>query len=246
MLRLLALAMALGAAVPVWGKDLVLQRKLTMVPGPKPTEQTEYYTDKKIVTEGAAERTLVDLEAKTISTLDKTKKTYWTMTFAELRRDLTMQREVRRKELDALPKEVRELMRLDQKATATEADGRQKIAGYDAREYRIEAGPVSGTVWATEELVFPKQAQEWRAVSSGTDGPVGGLAEALSKVKGFPLKTVTAIGSDDELQTLTDEVLSVTEESPPPARLTIPDDWKKIPRPDAPDEPEETEEDEDE
>jgi hypothetical protein len=246
-LRPVALAVAL-AAVPAWGKDLVLQRKITTEPGPKTAEQTEYYTARKIVTDTAGDRTLVDLDAKTITTLDKAKKTYWVMTFAEVKRDVGLQREARRKQFADLPKEVRDLMRLDQKATATQADGRQTIAGYAAREFRIEAGPVSGTVWATDDLTLPDSVREWRAVSTGAGGgeaPVGGLAEALSKVQGFPLKTVTAIGSGEDTETMTDQVVSIKEESPPADLLTVPRDWKKIPRPDAPPEPEEDADDED-
>jgi hypothetical protein len=242
----LALLGALVVAVPAIAKDLVLQRKITTLPGPKPTEQTEYYTARKTITDGPAERTLVDLDAKTITTLDKTKKTYWVITFAEMKRDLALQRDARRKQLAELPKEVRDLMRLDQKPTVTRAEGRQTIAGYAAREYRVEAGPVSGTVWTTEDLALPDSIQEWRALSAGEgQTPVGGLSEALAQVNGFPLKTVTAIGSGEDTQTVTDEVLSVRQESPPAELLTVPADWKKVARPEAPPEPEEEDDDED-
>jgi len=244
--RPLALAAVVAVAVPAWGRDLVIKRRITTVPGPKPTEQTEYYTAKKAVTDAPAERTIVDFEAKTITTLDKEKKTYWTMTFDELKRDLALQRDARRKQFADMPREVRDLLRLDEKAAATEADGRQTIAGYAAREYRVEAGPVSGTVWTTEELALPESSREWRAISSGGDGgrPVGGLEEAMSRIKGFPLKTVTAIGSGEDTQTMTDEVLSIAEETPPADVLVLPAGAKKVPRPDAPEEPEEDDEEE--
>jgi hypothetical protein len=227
-IRLVGLALALLVPLPVvaHADDLMIRRRVTTTGG-LPEDIVEYTTDHKAVSDDGQTRTIVDFEAKTITTIDAKARTYWTISFDELRR----QKEDMATRFRQLPPAVRDAMGLERPPAVTPTGRTEKIAGHDADEYRVEAGPITGVVWATDEVEPPKAAADWKRLAGPGEGPLKGLGEAMAKIKGLPLRTVTTIGAGDERSTTTDEVIEVDDDSPPSELLEIPDGYKKIAQP---------------
>lgn len=227
-----------GLALPQLGgaADLTVRQRVTTTgPRAETHEATEYVTATRRITDDPTHRTIVDLEAKTLTVLDKTKKTYTVTTFDELRQQMDRAR----KRLDALPPEARKMMgAMDAEVTLQPTGKSEKIAGHEAKEYALAGGPTTGTVWATEEIAMPSKAEDWdkfRGALGSANGPGSKLGEAMAKLKGFPLRTNVTYVAGPITAGFATEVLSVVEQSPPPDVVALPADAKKV-APRAPDE----------
>lgn len=224
-----ALLVAIAANAPA--ADLMVRQRLTTTGGPgggpRTEESTEYITAKLSVSDGSSSRTIVDLEAKTLTMIDKQRKTYAVMTFDDLRR----RGEEMRKKLDELPPEVRRRMSGDADATVKPTGRTERIAGYDAKEYSLEAGIMKGSIWTTEAIPTPGDRQQWKqfaSASGATQGPGGKVTEALANIEGFPLRTVITQEMGPVKVTMTNETLEVRQQSPPPGMVTVPDGFRRM------------------
>lgn len=104
----------------------------------------------------------------------------------------------------------------------------ERIAGYDAKEYTVDAGGVHGSVWVTEALERPGNLAEWQRYAQGAiPGPAGKLAAAMARIKGFPLRTTITEAAGPMRMSTTTEVLEVREQAPPADVLTIPAGYRK-------------------
>jgi hypothetical protein len=221
-----ALAFVLPVCTSAHADDLMIRRRVTTTGG-LPEDIVEYTTDRKAISDDGQTRTIVDFDAKTITTIDTKARTYWTISFDELRH----QKEEMATRFKQLPPAVRDAMGLDRPPVVIPTGRTEEIAGHDADEYRVDAGPITGVVWATDEVDPPDAADEWKRLAGPGEGPLKGLAQAMAKIKGLPLRTVTTIGAGDERSTTTDEVLEIDDDSPPADLLKIPDDYKKVAQP---------------
>ena len=221
----------MALALPQIGRaaDLTIRQRVTTTgPRAETHEATEYVTATRRITDDPAHRTIVDLDAKTLTLLDKAKKTYTVTTFDELRRQM----EQARKQLDAMPPEARKMMgAMDAEVTLRPTGKTEKIAGYEAKEYALSGGPTTGAVWATEEIELPSKAEDWdkfRGAVGGANGPGSKLGEAMAKLKGFPLRTNVTYTMGPVTAGFATEVLSVAEQTAPPEMLTLPSDARKV------------------
>ncbi len=177
-------------------------------------------------------RKIVDLDAKTVTTVYKEKKTYTQRTFAQLHE----QAAAVQKRLDALPAQARDLIAnlvgKDHSLELKPTGKTDKIAGIDAAEYAIESGGVGrGSVWVAEALEVPREGRDWELVTmtlGGFQSPDQQLAQALAGVKGFPLRTELTTEIGKQRQTLTTETIEVKREPVPAAMLTVPEDCKQV------------------
>jgi hypothetical protein len=228
----------LALALPAWAasKDLTIRERTT---GDSMSgvahEETQYWTRTKRVTDGAHARTIVDLEAKTVTMANKDKQTYFVRTFEEMRGHA----EGLKKRLEALPPQARQLMGnmmgSAEPVTLKPTGKTEQIAGYKAREYAIEgSGSVSGSVWATDAIQPPTGAGDWEqltAMLGAPDSPTRRLTEALSQLKGVPLRRVVTTTLGAQPMTITTAVLQVSTEAPPADVLKVPDGFKKVDAP---------------
>jgi len=225
-MRILLAFVALSLAAPVGAKDLVVrQRSATGVPGTAPREEMVYFAGSKVVNDSAAARTIVDLDAQTITAADKTKRTYTVVTFDELGAQL----EMLRKELDKLPPEAKKMMGAlfeEGPPVAVKPTGKtDTIAGYPAAQYALAGGPYTGSVWTTESIPTPAEFRRWKRIeqSSGASrGPGRQLGEAMEKLKGFALRTHIETKTAGQSFVVSSEVLDVKEASPPAEMLSVP------------------------
>lgn len=230
-MRFALAALVLALIVPTLGRasELTVRQRVTAT-GPRSDtrEVTEYITATRRVTDDPKHRTIVDLDAKTITMVDKAKKTYTVTTFDELRQQM----ERTRKQLDALPPEARKMMGAMAGDVTLEPTGKtERIAGYEAKEYAVKGGPMSGSVWATEAVTLPAKATDWehfRDAVGGLQGPGGQLGGAMAKLKGFPLRTQVTYAIGPTTGGYTTEVLSVLEQAPPDGVTEIPAGATKV------------------
>jgi len=218
--RLVVLATALAAP----GGDLILRQRTT---GPTAGEQTQYFSGDKMVTDDPHTRSIVDLAARTLTTADKEKRTYWVRTFDDLRAES----ERTQRSLAQLPNEARRQLGLDMPVTVKPTGRTERIAGYAAREYAVTAGPATGTVWITDQLAQPAAAREWErfsAVIGGAGRPGGRLAGELAKYDGVPLRSKMTLSMGPRTFDTSTEVIEVRQAAPPSEVLAVPAGFKKV------------------
>ncbi len=217
--------LAFVAAVAAAATDLIIRERVTGGPGAA-REEMVYISGSKRVTDDPRTRTIVDAGAKTLTIVDKQKQTYSVRTFDEIRQ----QADAMKKHLEGLPPEMKKMMPTDAPVTARPTGKTEKIAGYEAREYELEGGPMKGRIWAAESLDVAG-AEEWKKLAASIGGahqPGAPMVEAMSKIKGLPLRTAMTMALGPNKATFVTEVLEVQENSPPPDVLTVPPGFKKV------------------
>jgi len=224
------LVFVLTVLAPAWAdaKNLIIRQRVTGSPSAAPQEQMLYWTDTMRVTDETHRRSIVDFNAHTLTSVDKDRKTYTVRSFDELRK----QGEQATRHFESMPKEAKKhLAGMDTPVTLRPTGTTQTITGYEAKEYAIGGGPYSGSLWATEAIDLGPRAQEWRelaAAISGGPGPAGQLAEAMTKIKGFPLRIAITTAVAGKQFTVTTEAVEITEKAAPPDVLTVPEGFTKV------------------
>jgi hypothetical protein len=229
-LGLLTLAAVLAVAAAAFAKDLVIRERTSIEgPHPKTFEATQYYGDRKLVTDGPRQRTIIDLDAKTMTAVDKESKAYTVTTFDAVRQ---AQGSVRQAFERLPPEKQKEQLGSDVKISTTPTDHTEKIAGYPCKEWVVDAGPMRASLWVTEKLAMPAGRGAWdnllpsmRGVSRLGDR----FQDALSQVKGVALrKTILRTDKDGSpLRREVTEALSVSVEPPPAEMIALPDGFTR-------------------
>jgi len=219
--------------------DLTVRQRTTTGGGrnAQTREETQYAHGDTLVIDGPDERTIVDVGARTMTIADKQKKTYFVLTFDQMR----AQADAVQKKLQEMPSQERGMM--DQMlgngapVTLQPTGKKETIAGYEATEYALRGGPFQGSVWTTEALALPEGVRKWRELSASATaqkGPGRQLAEALAHAKGVPLRTtMTATIGPGTFSTST-EAVQVSTAPPPPDVLVVPPGFTKTAPPPMP------------
>ena len=215
-------------AAAVEAKDLVVkQRASSGFGGGQTNDETVYVTSDKIVTDSPAQRTIVDLDAKNITSIDKAQKTYTVITIDELHQQM----EMLKASLDSMPPDARKQMAAlfdDSQAVVIKETGKtETIAGHTAKENTLSGGPYSGYVWTTEEIETPAAFTKWKSLEGMRGGAARRLGEAMQQLKGFPVRTKIDMKTGGQPISLTNEVLEVKEGTPPKDVLTVPPSYAK-------------------
>jgi hypothetical protein len=229
----------LALAAPVLAGDLALRQRVTGA-GATPREQMHWLTARRAITDDAQNRVVVDLDARTITIVDKRQRTYAVSGLEELRREMDRLQRQMEEQLARLPPEARKMMAERglgggrQPATVRATGERERIAGYDCAEHAIEGSGVRGSVWTTEALTPPFDRAAWKELMTAVaprGGPGSAFAEAVTSVPGVPLRTVMTVPSGQSPVSVTTETLEVRREAPPPEVLAVPDGFTKAARP---------------
>lgn len=232
----LALVVAFVLPAGVSAKDLTLKERISVEGSAANTrESTEYFVGNKMVTDDPHVRTITDLGAKTFTMINKDNKTYYTQTFDEIRQRMEGIKAEMKKRMGALPPQAREMMAQmmgDEGSVTLKPTGKsEKIAGYETKEYALEGGQVSGSVWVSDALQPPmkqKDAEAYGKAMGSLGGPGGKLAEAMAKVKGLPLRSTMSMSVGPHKMTTKREVTEVSEKAPPADVLEIPAGFTKM------------------
>ena len=235
---LAVLSICTAGMVAAGAKDLTLRAKVTTGgPHAGTHEEMQYWTGNRMITDSPETRIIVDLDAQTLTVIDKRARTYFTQTAAEMRQQSDAMQAELQKRMEQLPPQAREMMEKMHGGQAhggaplrVNATGKsEKIAGYQAAEYAIEGGPMNSTVWASEALQPPGGAKAGEALAKmmSASGPGARMGEALTQIKGIPLRMVMTSGMGPQAFTRTSEVVEVTEKAPPADVLTVPEGFKQ-------------------
>jgi hypothetical protein len=225
----LAVAGVVAAGALVHADVIVRQRSVSGATAGGPREETVYLGAQRVVTESDAMRTIVDLDRRTITAADKTKRTYTVLTFDELNAQMAALKQ----QLDALPEEARRAMAPlleDGPPVAVTATGKsQTIAGHRASEHALKGGVYSGSVWSTEDIPTPAAFIKWKEIERSGQGPGTGrqLGAAMQKIPGFPLRTRIETKTAGGTVVLSNEVLSLREGETPKDLLAVPPGFAK-------------------
>ena len=171
-------------ASTVGASDLVVRQRTSTGVSTTPNEETVYLMTDTIVTDSQAMRTIIDLDKRTITAADKTKRTYTVLTFDEL----SAQMDSLRNALKSLPPEARKQMGslLDDSGTVTnEPTGKTIRHRYLAKEHALRGGAHSGSIWTTGDR-HPADVQGGRTSRRRVAGRRGSGAGDGSAV-GFPV-----------------------------------------------------------
>ena len=219
--------------------DLTVRQRTTTGGGrnAQTREETQYAHGDTLVIDGPDERTIVDVGARTMTIADKQKKTYFMLTFDQMR----AQADAVQKKLQEMPSQERGMMdqMLGNGAPVTlQPTGRKEtIAGYEATEYALRGGPFQGSVWTTEALSLPEGVRKWRELSASATaqkGPGRQLAEALAHAKGVPLRTTMIATIGPGTFSTSTEAVAVSTAPPPPDVLVVPPGFTKTAPPPMP------------
>jgi len=143
-----------------------------------------------------------------------------------------------KKRMESLPPQAKAMMKgmmNDEGSVTLKPTGKsEKIAGYPAKEFTIEGGHVSGSVWISDALQPPmneKQAADFATAMGSLGGPGAKLSEALAKAKGVALRTTTTITMGTHKMTSTREVTQVSDKAAPADVLEVPTGFSKMAMP---------------
>jgi len=213
--------------------DLTIRQRTTTSAGGRADtrQETQYVHGDLLVIDGADTRTIVDLDAKTMTVAEKEKKTYFVLTFDQMR----AQAEAVQRQMDDMPPDVRKMMQEmlgpGGAVTLTPTGKRETIAGYPASEYQLAGGPFRGAIWTTESIALPGGVRKWRELSASATaqaGPARPLAQALVNVKGVPLRTSMTAAIGPATFATASEVLEVSMKPPPRDVLAVPPGFTRV------------------
>jgi hypothetical protein len=236
----LVLILLLGA-LPVSASDLILRSRVSVSNREAPSQITQYWTAKRLVEDLERMRILVDLEARTVTVIHKSAKTYEVRTFEDFHRlgeEAAKQLEQTRKQLAEMSPEARIRMPAMARAMAAMAEigppgpawtlkrtGRsERIAGHDAQEISISAGPIHGAAWVASKLQPPFNTEDIAALRAATRGmPRFGLnpIDLFELERGVLLRSELTLPEPGGL-TVTMDVVEVKKEAPPAEIVGVP------------------------
>jgi hypothetical protein len=220
---------------PTWveAKNLTLRQRTTTSGTLASTQEfTQYWVGSRIVNDGRGSRVLFDLDAGTMTMVDKRGTSYYTQTFAEVREQADSMTADAQKALEKSPPEVRATR--GKAAVSVKRTGKAaKIAGYLAREYAFAGGGVTGSIWVTDALTPPGGSKAHEAFSRmmGLAPPGAYVAEAIAQIPGVPLRTTFRSGGDAKPFQTTTEVVEVSEKDPPADVTNVPEGFAKVESP---------------
>jgi hypothetical protein len=219
-----------------FGADLTLRQRTTTTSSGQSfaREETQYAHGDLLVIDASDTRTIVDVTAQTMTIADKQKKTYFVMTFDDMRRQAEAVQSRAAKMPPDVKKMLDEMLGVGAKITLKPSGKHDTIAGYDAAEYRLAGGPFHGSIWTTDAIATPDGVRRWRELSASATasaGPARPLAHALSQVQGTPLRVGMAATTGHGSFSTSTEVLEVSTEPVPSDVLQVPRGFTKVPTP---------------
>jgi hypothetical protein len=228
-------ALLLVAAPALAGDLTIRQRTTTSAAGRSDIREEMQYAHGNVLAIDAVDtRTIVDVATRTMTVADKAKKTYFVMSFDDLRK----QGDAVRRRVAKMPPDVRkmleEMLGSGGAVTLRPTGKHETIAGFQASEQELSGGPFRGTIWTTDAIELPEGVRRWRelaAAATAEGGPARPLAEALARVSGLPLRSTMTATVGPASFTTTIEVLEASTKTPPPDKLALPPGFARVDAP---------------
>jgi hypothetical protein len=160
-------------------------------------DTTMGWSGRRKVIDAPLSRTIIDLDRRLMTTLDKRAHTYSEASLDQLRAEVDEGTRVYRHRLSRTRKDFRNALadlggtprwRFSVRPTGA----RDVVAGVPAVAYAITGGPIEGEVWITRALSQPPDAREWDRLTLNVGGVTTSgtkLAAAFAKLGGVIVRT---------------------------------------------------------
>lgn len=193
--------------------DVVLHRTIRLGNAGETEGGVMYWGARIRVSDNPQKRVIIDLDAKTLTYMDKEKRTYMVRTLDEVGR-------------------------MHQRATGSahttqivlaRTDATERIAGYETRQYTFATERVRGAVWVSEEVRPQAVWREWETLIAYFEGTAGGegVIEAAAQLGGYPLRTVLTFGKTDQAWTITTRISAIALGAPAEDLTNVPEDFQR-------------------
>jgi len=240
-----ALVLTTGLATAVGSEDLTIVSRHTHDGKPAGTSTSYLASDHIRMARESGHETIMDLKAGVMTTLDGTKKTYYSVTKQDMEQlSAKMKEKMNTPEM----KKAMEAMASMSGSMATSFEVKntgasRKVAGFRCEEWTISMGTMSTIKeCVTTELQYPahaldayKEFSESMKNMTTAFGPMAksgaDLAEKLKNMKGYPVATTTVIDVMGNKTTTESEVVEVRRGSIPSSAWEIPIGYTKIENP---------------
>jgi Domain of unknown function (DUF4412) len=196
--------------------DVIVRRAITLGNSAAAEAGFLYWGARTRISDGPSTRVIFDLDAKTVTFIDKSHRTYIVRTFDEVVRKYEAQQAHR----DA------NAVTISLAATGK----KERIAGLEAREYTFATAVAHGTVWVTDQVRPPTEWRKWESlVGSYESGMAGGksVTDAVAGVNGYPLRTTFTFGEGDAAWTIVMQVSEIVPASPTDELTSIPPGYQR-------------------
>jgi hypothetical protein len=207
-----ALLVAAVCAPPVAAADLTLRQHTTLGDSTNGFDSTEYWSGTKRATDLADARVVVDLEAQTITVLDKGKKTY------TVRQPAGAAPGAAAGDSPSATPPARKPVRV------TPTGKSDSVAGFKCTEWIFTGDQVRGALWVTEAFDEPLSVRYARLMGHA-ESPESALASAIEQVKGVPLRTILIVDAPSGTRKTTTEVVQLSAGVPGDV-FAIPPDYR--------------------
>jgi len=187
-----------------------------------PEEEVVFFGARKRVVDTPRVRTILDLDARTITVVNKSRQAFFVRTFEEVR-SLNEQTE---EQLQRFPDAVCSRFAAMGNVALAPTGRTETIAGVAAKEYAFEGGRVGGSVWIAEGVTVPAAAEWQRAIEQWLGGGKG-MQSALAQMKGLVvrIRTSAAVGKNSDGET---EAIEIRKGAPPRGLLEVPAGFRRV------------------
>jgi len=244
----IVLVLILAVTVSAFAQGLYWESTMSGGPlGDKSMTSKTYYMPKRFKVEGAGmgqEDMIFLLDKQIIYTIQPKDKTYSEMTFAEFEaamKKLSSKSNAKMAELQEKMKNMPEAQRKmmedminkmpgqgkEAKIDVKETGDKKTITGYSCEKFAVTQDDKDFlSLWVTKDISTDAMTADMKEFSQRmlSMNPAGmkGLADAMAKIKGFPMET-------DMAQGITQVVTKVEKRSTPDSEFQVPAGYTKVP-----------------
>jgi len=235
--------------IPVSGQADIMMKQKTHTDGmeimgqtqpAKDEIQTTWISSDKIRNDGEEGSMILRLDQGKIYYLDHAKKTYFEMPMDMSKMvDEQIQKSMDEEGMDA--EEQQAAMGMMQgmtqmKITITPTAEKKKIGNWNCQKYNQEIvmmmGPMSGEIWATEDLKMDYDLyNKYMAAMMGKGGMFGDfmnqVVTEMKKIKGVPVLSITTMDMMGTSIKTTQELIEYKEGTAPAGHFNLPGGYKK-------------------
>jgi hypothetical protein len=176
----------------------------------------EYWGARTRALDDGAKRLIFDLDAKTVTYVDKRAHTYIVRTLDEIQRKVDAQRKVR----DPTGAQI----------TLMPTNETERIAGHEARQYTFTTERAHGAVWLSNELRPVSAWRPWETLITYVEGGFAlgiEVTDAVSKADGYPLRTALTFTDPHGSWTITTQVSDTGTTPAPPDIISVPEGFQR-------------------
>jgi hypothetical protein len=229
------LAIIVACAASAFSQGLYWESKNTMGANGEVVNTSKMYAMPKMlktVNDSNGNEVIFRIDKDLMYVVHPTEKTYEVVTFAEVEASMKTRNEELHKRMQAMPEAQRKMMEKmmgggEEKPVDIKATGETRvIGGHSCMKYvATQDGKEMMTLWTTRDIKdFERMKKDWVEVSKRmlmmSPGGAKGIAEAFSKIEGFPMET--------QFSGMSSMVTKIEKRSTPVSEFEVPTGYTKV------------------